>query len=174
MAKRQKKARAPIGANRRAVGQILPTEPRQDDFLAAIREFPNIKAACRSTGIDRQTHYNWLKDPAYAKKFADAKKEGAEVVHAEMWRRGVLGVPRLKFNNGQVCVVRTKGKDGKMHEEPYVEMEYSDGLLTQLAKAHDPENFREKFDLKHTGEIINAVRVMRIDGPDPYPPKGKK
>ena len=52
--------------------------PKKAAFLAAYREMGNIAGAARAAEVGRQTHYEWLGDPDYAREFADAKEDAIE------------------------------------------------------------------------------------------------
>lgn len=59
---------------------MIPLEVREK-FLKRLKESPTIKAACRATGIDRKTYYNWIKkNEKFAKQCEEALKEGRESV----------------------------------------------------------------------------------------------
>ena len=108
----------------------------QARFLAAFAMLGTISHAALETGIDRQTHYNWLKaDPEdYGKAYAEAEEMASDMLEREARRRAVDGVEEPVFYQGQVC-----GRVRKM----------SDTLLIFLLKGARPEKYRERFE--HSG-----------------------
>ena len=68
------------------------SHPKKVAFLAAYSKTGNILVSAASAGIDRRTHYQWLKDdPVYASAFADAKEDAIESLEAEALRRARTG-----------------------------------------------------------------------------------
>jgi hypothetical protein len=87
-------------------------------------------------GIDRRTHYNWLKtDPSYAKEFERAKLMAADAQEEEAWRRVLEGTQRE---------VLYKRKPVMVNGEVYFETTYSDRMLIFLLKSLRPEKYRER------------------------------
>jgi hypothetical protein len=106
-------------------------------FLEEYRATANQSAACRNTPVDKKTVEKWAKkNPEFGQAYADAKEAVRDAIRGEMFRRGVKGVKRKKFNP----------KTG----ESFVEREYSDHILIKLAATNCPE-FREKSTVEHTG-----------------------
>lgn len=68
----------------------------KEKFLKEFRKSGNITVAAEAVGMDRRTHYTWLEqdddEGTYAKAFADATEDAADLLEAEAHRRAVEGV----------------------------------------------------------------------------------
>jgi len=84
-------------------------------------------------GIDRGTHYDWLKaDPGYKAAFEAVQDQEAQALEDEAVRRAYEGVERPVYQMGrQVGTIR----------------EYSDALLIFLLKGLRPAKYRERYDV---------------------------
>jgi hypothetical protein len=111
------------------------TLKKRNAFIEVFKRTGNITYAAEQVGINRTTHFTWMKkDPKYVVRFNSAREEAADVMEAEAWRRGVKGVDKPVFYRGEE-VAKIK--------------EYSDLLLIFLLKANRPEKFRDK--VEHSG-----------------------
>jgi hypothetical protein len=106
----------------------------QTAFLAAFAETGTVTHGAKSSGISRQTHYNWLTDAGYSERFSDAQEQATDNLEREARRRAVEGVEEPVYYQGEVV-----GKIRKM----------SDTLLIFLLKGARPDKYRER--LEHTG-----------------------
>lgn len=126
------------------------SHPKKRAFIAVYPAVGTISAAADAAGINRHTHYVWLKDdPEYAAAFADAEEKAADRLENEAIRRAVEGTVKPVFHQGAEC--------GGIRE-------YSDTLLIFLLKGLRPEKYRERYDYR--GEMkaeICEVKVA-IDG----------
>lgn len=69
--------------------------PKKRAFLAAYAECGTVTRAAEIAGIERNTHYVWLKDdPDYAKACEAAYEQAAERLEQEARRRAVEGVEK--------------------------------------------------------------------------------
>lgn len=135
------------------------TVAAQAKFLAAFRKTGVILLAAETAEIHRSTHYDWMKtDPVYAQRFADAEDDAADVVEAELFRRGTVGRPRFKFYRGKP--VYWRGPDGTGPVRHYQEQEVSDACLIVCAKARRPEKFRERGAIEISGPDGSPVSVV--------------
>jgi hypothetical protein len=66
-----------------------PSKHRQKRFLTAYRECGIIGEAARVAGVDRTQHWQWLKDPEYAKEFEQAKEYALDVLRSVAWKRAL-------------------------------------------------------------------------------------
>ena len=83
-------------------------------------------------GIDRGTHYDWLrKDPEYRAQFEAATDQAAQTLEDEAVRRAYEGVDRAVTVAGQREIVR----------------EYPDTLLIFLLKGARPQKYRERYNV---------------------------
>jgi hypothetical protein len=53
-------------------------QPKKELFLTAYAETGNISEAARIARCDRHSHYKWIEDAEYAKRFAEAKEQAIE------------------------------------------------------------------------------------------------
>jgi hypothetical protein len=113
-------------------------DARKLAFLTVYEVSGNVKHAARLAGIDRGTHYNWLKkDAAYGAAFLVAEEEASDTIRAEIWRRATHGVTKPMVSAGEiVCYVQ----------------EYSDTLLLALAASRMPAEF-SRTRIEHSGRI---------------------
>jgi hypothetical protein len=66
-----------------------PSKHRQKRFLTAYRECGVIGEAARIASVDRSQHWQWLKDPEYAKEFEQAKEYALDVLRSVAWKRAL-------------------------------------------------------------------------------------
>lgn len=128
----------------------------KEAFLEKFRRHGNVTWAAREIGLKhRDTVYSWLEhDEEFAAGFRGAEIEATETMEAEAYRRGIQGTEKPVFHQGVVC--------GTVQE-------YSDTLLIFMLKARAPEKYRERQDIKHSGQIehihMDAARtVLRVTG----------
>ena len=70
----------------------IEPHPKKQAFLAAYSETGNVREAARAAGIDRGTHYDWLrKDPEYVTAFAHAQEDAADTLEAVARNRAIQG-----------------------------------------------------------------------------------
>jgi hypothetical protein len=96
------------------------------------------------TGIDRGTHYDWLKaDPGYKAAFEAVQDQAAQSLEDEAVRRAYEGVERPVTVAGKRELVR----------------EYSDTLLIFRLKGLRPAKYRERYDVAvNAGEgLVQAM-----------------
>lgn len=102
-------------------------------FVRAFRVMGNVTHAATAAGVSRDTVYKAREiDPEFAKAWDDAQEQAADRVEAEIFRRAVTGVEKAVWHQGEQCGV---------------EVVYSDGLLTLLAKALRPHKFRDRHEV---------------------------
>lgn len=126
------------GAKKETITQAR-VSARQDMFLEAYARCGNITDACKTAEVGRTTHYLWLEDEDYCKKFADACAEYVDKLQRECDRRAIEGVESF-----------IPGRDGALVRK----VEYSDSLLMFRMKKVDP-TYRERW----SGEI----KVKNVD-----------
>jgi hypothetical protein len=144
---KKKTARGASGARKK--GAPVPRQRSKPDwaerFLGCVAETANIKAACKLVKVGRRTVYHRKKaDPVFAQDLAEALEDAADRLEREAWRRAVEGVERPVFGSG--------GK-GVGTVEVGTVREYSDTLLIFLLKAHRPEKFRDRHEVRHAGRV---------------------
>lgn len=103
------------------------TSKKKSEFLTALRDMPNVSAACRLIGVANKTMYEHRKEDAeFAAAWDDAIKEGAENLEAIAMRRAM-------------------------------ESHTSDTLMIFLLKGLFPEKYRENVKQEHSGDVIIRV-----------------
>lgn len=110
-------------------------------FLAAYARLGNVTQAATAAGIDRSTHYAWLREEgpegdAYRAAFAQAEEEAADWLEAEARRRAVEGVEEPVYQGGK--------KVGTVRR-------YSDTLLIFLLKGARPDKYADRHKAELTG-----------------------
>jgi hypothetical protein len=121
---------------------------RQKAFLRAFAVCGNVTKAAETVGMDRDTHYLWLqRDPAYAATYPHVEAAALDILDAELYRRGVLGVHKPVYQQGLLV--------------GYVQ-EYSDRCLEILAKARDPEKYRERIETTGSVTVGPAFDLSKL------------
>ena len=110
-----------------------------DAFLQHVSLRGNVTEACETAKISRGTPYAFRDDNEwFGQLWEEADKKATDRLVAEGWRRAQAGVSEPVFYKGEECGTVQK---------------YSDTLLIFLAKARDPEKYRERHDIKATVEL---------------------
>jgi len=117
---------------------------KQRAFLAAYAEVGNISQAANIAKINRCSHYDWMKDEDYQRRFHEAHIEACEHLEAEARRRAVKGVAKPVFFRGEEC--------------GYVQ-EYSDTLLMFLMKGAMPGKYADRVKQEHTGKDGGPIAI---------------
>lgn len=150
----------PLRTHKRRQGQRLTKQERaiaQETFLKSFSLTANIRAACVKANIDRATVYAWQEhDLPFSILFKQAELDANDMIRAELFRRAVQGVEKPVVSVGRMVYEETpmldskgkpmldsKGKPIMLRGKPLMVREYSDNLLSLLAKARMPE-FRDK------------------------------
>jgi hypothetical protein len=142
-------------------------EAEQAAFLAAFSVHGNIQRAVDAVRtaqgrpgkpdaeghlVGRDIHYRWLRESEeYAARFQEAKDAFADRLEDEARRRAIEGVQRYVVSAGKL-VYDDEGK-------PLVERVYSDGLLSQMLKAHRRELYGDRSTHEVTGKDGGPVAV---------------
>jgi hypothetical protein len=74
----------------------------QDRFLEQFVSRGSVFAAAAAANVHRSMHYDWLKDPAYAARFAAAETDAADLAETEVRRRAIVGVDEPVYYKGKV------------------------------------------------------------------------
>jgi hypothetical protein len=132
------------------------TTDRQEAFLEALRQVPNITYAAIQSGVSRKTAYNHRdQDPEFAAAWDEALEEGVDMIELEAHRRAVQGYTEPVFYMGAIV--------GHV-------IKYSDALMARLLQAHRPEKYSEKHQHKVSGENPLQQALAAIDGTTVGPP----
>lgn len=117
--------------------RLTRTPERDEIFFEYFAKTANVTAACALSGYNDSSVYEWRKKfPDFEEKWIEAEKLATAQLEAEMYRRAVFGVHRSDPIMWQGKIVATKEID-----------EYSDTLAIFLAKARDPEKYRERVEI---------------------------
>lgn len=131
------------------------TPERKAAFCAALAMTGIVKRACEAVDITRQTAYEWRdEDPEFAAAWEKALKVGVGELEDEAHRRAFEGYDKPIVHQGAIT--------GTFKE-------YSDTLAIFLLKAHNPEKYRERSDVKHDvgGTLADLVAAsMQTPGND--------
>ncbi len=126
------------------------THPKKIRFLEAFADVGTVTRAAKVAGIERRTHYWWLKDdPDYAAAYQETQEQAADMIEAELVRRAVEGVEKpVHYQGKRVDVVR----------------EYSDILLIFLLKGLRPAKYRDSYNpalITAGGNVTVQVQIPR-------------
>ncbi len=132
--------RAGEGSGNVGAVESIRTPEKRVAFLAVLAETGIVAKALEGCGIGRSAAYAWRReDPDFAEEWDRALQVGITALEDEVHRRGFLGDEQPVY-----------GKDGNVTG---VQRKYSDTLAIFLLKAHHPDKYRERTELKHAGSI---------------------
>jgi hypothetical protein len=117
-------------------------EGRQKAFLAAFTELGNITDAAKKAKVLRQSHYEWMQDEEYARKFENAMEVAMDGLEGHAYRRASIGIQSDVFQGGVKVGVKR---------------EYSDTLLMFLLNGRRPHVFRPR-----KGDDAAAKKARRV------------
>lgn len=129
-------------------------------FIQSFSVTGNITESCELAGIgSRNTVRAWQEhDDEFAMFYREAEIQATERLEAEARRRAVEGdaTETPIFHRGKLIYT-------------VIERKKSDTLLIFLLKARAPEKYRERYDMKHSGQIEHvgiehAKQVLRVTG----------
>jgi hypothetical protein len=124
--------------------------PKKRGYLLALAMTGVQLRACQATGISRTTVWVWRQDdPRFCALEEEAKRLGAEILVAEIYRRAVEGIDRPVYYKGlRVDTIK----------------EYSDVLLMFQAKASLPDVYRERYEV--SGDRTRPLTVQIVQEGD--------
>lgn len=107
------------------------TAARKRAFLAAFRVTASRQKAAVAAGIDRSTHYDWMRtDQKYRQEMERAEEQIGDMLEDEAIRRAYEGIEKPITIAGERELIR----------------EYSDTLLIFTLKRFKPDKYRERYD----------------------------
>ena len=140
-----------MAARKRTAG----TTREQQALLDALRYTGNITAAAEAANVHRRRHYEWvLKSPEYKAQFDEIMATAQVVCEQEALHRALVGRTRKKFFKGEPIIDPATGQQ-------YEETEPSDQLLMFMLKALDPQKYRDRSDVNHTGNVGVTLELMK-------------
>lgn len=167
----------------------------QKGFLKAFGCCGNIVKAASHSGVHAKTHYYWKRtSESYREAFAYAQETACEIWEAEAVRRAVDGVSTIETYRGEPIMVALRNENGdvvtesKFNEDgspkldasgaqvtgavlhPLTKKEYSDKLLIELLKHHNPARYNPALKIEsevsgvieHEDRSLPAVEVQDI------------
>ena len=118
--------------------RAIRTERLDNRFFGAIAAGQTVSAAALVSGYSRRAVYDWrAAAEAFRERWDEAVAMAIERMEAEADRRAVEGTLEPVFYQGDEC--------GHVRR-------YSDTLLIFRLKALDPQKYRERASLEHTGK----------------------
>jgi hypothetical protein len=121
---------------------------RQGAFLQQFAKWGTIARAARAADVDRQRHYEWLKDDAaYKKLFLAVDEEITALAEDELTERALHGIEVVKTIAGVREVLR----------------EYDAQYLFFMLKARRPDKYRERTDvtIANLGDVVARLQAGR-------------
>lgn len=124
-----------------------PTRDFRKIFLEHLAKTANVTESCRIAGCGRTTVHEWRRDePDFAAAWDDALDAATDALEFAARQRAVDGIEEYVVSMGQIVRDPETGK-------PLKQKKYSDALTALLLKAHRPERFRERHEVKQTGNV---------------------
>jgi hypothetical protein len=158
------------------------TAKRRAAVVENFRKCGRVDLACDQAGVERSSHYHWLKKhPDYAAAFEAARPQVAGMIEAELHRRAIEGVLEPVYNGGKRAVDFVLGADGqpqrdaagKVMEFPASIRKYSDACLLAMAEARVEGYNKRRYDHRFVDETgkdrtldLAAVRAYMNSIPD--------
>ncbi len=114
-------------------------------WLEAFEGLGTVSDACKAAGVGRTTVYRARQeDEAFALAWHDLEEQTTERMEREAHRRGVMGVERDVYYQGQVVGA---------------ERQFSDTLLIFMLKSRKPDVYRDNVKVEHAGEVKQTHSV---------------
>lgn len=115
----------------------LSTPALRARVLKEFRRTGRVDLATAYAGVDRTTHYNWLKqDDEYRRLFEEATIEATGLLEDEAFRRAYMGTMKPISVGGKVVMVT----------------EFSDRLIEFLLEARNRRKYGKQQSLEVTGK----------------------
>ncbi len=133
-------------------GRAALMKENRANFLSEFAKLQSITHAADAIGVNRETHYRWLKDDpdGYGADFAAAEERGIEALELECRIRATQGRDRPVFYQGKQC--------GQVRER-------SDVLLMFMLNAARPEKYRPQRGIEIPEGVTEFTFKMEpIDG----------
>lgn len=126
-----------------------PRSPKAaEKFLTTLREGATVAGACKASKIGRSTAYRWRgADGDFAAAWDEAVEIGTETIEDELKRRAVDGWEEPVFYQGKAVAMITK---------------YDTTALIFLLKARNPERFRDRASIEHTGKDGGPIETREM------------
>ena len=126
--------------------------PKKEAFLAAYVETASTRRAAKASGIERKSHWLWLRDdPAYVAAFERAREMAICTLEDEATERA-MGWEEPIFHEGEQVGTRRK---------------YSDTLLIFRLNGEMPSKYRTRSDVTHDLSPAMAALMAEWDASAP-------
>ncbi len=126
------------------------TPQRARKLCDALRESPNIAAACRRVGISRKTYYNWMKDNEdFAKDVHEAMMHSVDRVEAQTIALAAGDLKRDIYGN-------VKGVTQKVGEEALIDFRAQAFILSHWK--------RDRYRREDAGTGDGQGGVLKVNG----------
>ena len=109
---------------------------KQVSFIKAFTHLASVTRAACVVGINRDTHYEWMKDPEYQGALKDAVDITVLKLEDEARELALYGSEKMVFYKGEPVIDPRTG-------EPYIERQPSDRLLIYLLERLAPDKYLE-------------------------------
>lgn len=162
-----KTSKTPQRAQRK---RTTPRPTWKSKFLEELSVIPNVRRACDAASVSRAKVYSErAKNAEFAQQWDQAIEEACDRLEEEAHRRAVKGTVKPLVSRGQVVFARfdeegnlvASADEGELR--PVMIHEYSDALMQTLLKAHRPEKYRERFEVRQVeGESEVDEEIKRL------------
>ena len=126
---------------------LLDRATAQKAFLDEFAHTGIVGDGCKAAQVSRQTVLDWRSsNETFATLYLEAEAFAADAIEREVFRRGVAGYDEPLVWQGMLTGDSIR--------------RYSDSLLALLIKAHRPDKFRERYDVRSTQQVL----VIQADG----------
>lgn len=152
-------------------------------FLAALREYPVIRHACETVGVNRSTAWRAREtDEDFARAMDEAMEDGIDKAEQEAFKRAVVGFEEPVIDKGRLAYryERYEAEDGSEHYRPLLDgngqpvpltvRKHSDTLMALILKGRRKKVYADRTeltgaeggDLKVIDETTRSARVAQL------------
>jgi hypothetical protein len=125
---------------------IRHSQRKRERVIKEFRRVGRVDLACAAAGVDRTTHYWWMKhDTEYKKAFQEACEEVGGLLEDEAVRRAYHGTVKPMSIGGKMVMVT----------------EFNDQLLMFLLKCRHPKVFGRREDTVHIDGQLSVAEIIR-------------
>ncbi len=129
------------------VKHVRHLQRTREKVIQEFRRVGRVDLACSAAGVDRTSHYVWLKnDPEYRKSFDEAREEVSGLLEDEAVRRAYHGTVKPMSIGGKMVMVT----------------EFNDQLLMFLLKCRNPKVFGDRReDTVYIDGQLSVAEIIR-------------
>lgn len=146
------------------------SDERDQRFFAALALGLAVTDSAKAAGYSRSAVYVWRNaDETFQAQWEASYEAGTDALEDEARRRAVDGTVEPLFYKGEQVTEEAIGADGKPYRVASGVRKYSDLLLIFLLKARRPDKYRERSEIRHSGEVrlTHEQALDQLDGPPP-------